>query len=62
MTRDADLAIRPRFDAHRLRFAAGAELSRVERLVLEKRFTPKRSTRLDKAIVRYERPTGGNAA
>jgi hypothetical protein len=47
--------IRPRFDEHRRRFAAAAELRRVERLVLDKRFTPKRSARLDRALVNVER-------
>jgi len=60
--RSVDLPVRPRFDAHRRRFKAGAELARVERLVLGKRFTLKRSTKLDRALVRYEAPTGGNAA
>jgi len=48
---------RPAFTAHRDRFAAASarhELARVERLVLSRRWTVRRSLKLDRALANYE--------
>jgi hypothetical protein len=56
-----EATICPRFDAHRRRFLAARyrdALARVERAVLDRKWTAHRNARLDRALSEFEQAKG----